>query len=108
MRVAVAARTPDKPALLELERDHGVRRYGCDASDPSAVAGLFEAVGSALGKPNLVVHNIDGRTAEIFRKGIHEADHALVRQVLDNSGLQRLPGRSGGDAADAGRNRAGR
>ena len=85
MRVAVAARTPDKPALLELERDRGVRRYGCDASDPSAVAGLFEAVGSALGKPNLVVHNIDGRTAEIFRKGIHEADHALVRQVLDNS-----------------------
>lgn len=85
MRVAVAARTPDKPALLDLERDHGVRRYGCDASDPNAVAGLFEAVESDLGSPSLVVHNIDGRMAEIFRKDIVEADRALARQVLDNS-----------------------
>ena len=85
MRVAVAARTPDKSALLDLEREHGVRRYGCDASDPEAVGDLFEAVAHDLGSPNLVVHNIDGRTAEIFRKGIAEADPLLVRHVLDNS-----------------------
>ena len=85
MRVAVAARTPDKSALLELEREHGVWRYGCDASDPDAVTGLFEAVANDLGDPDLVVHNIDGRTAEIFRKDLQEADHALVRRVLDNS-----------------------
>ncbi|MXV99978.1 MAG: SDR family oxidoreductase [Holophagales bacterium] len=85
MRVAVAARTPDKPALLKLEEDHDVRRYGCDASDPDAVASLFEAVASDLGDPNLVVHNIDGRMADIFRKGIHQADRELVRQVLHNS-----------------------
>ncbi|MCE2557958.1 MAG: SDR family oxidoreductase [Acidobacteria bacterium] len=85
MRVAVAARTPEKSALLDLERDHGVRRYGCDASDPDAVAALFEVVASDLGNPRLVIHNIDGRMAEIFRKDITEADHRLARQVLDNS-----------------------
>ncbi len=85
MRVAVAARTPEKSALLDLERDHGVRRYGCDASDPDAVAALFEVVASDLGDPRLVIHNIDGRMAEIFRKDITEADHRLARQVLDNS-----------------------
>ncbi|MXX60439.1 MAG: SDR family oxidoreductase [Holophagales bacterium] len=85
IRVAVAARTPDKSALLKLEQDHDVRRYGCDASDPDAVASLFEAVASDLGDPNFVVHNIDGRMADIFRKGIHQADRELVRQVLHNS-----------------------
>ena len=37
MRVAVAARNADKPALLALEKTHGVRRYACDASDPASV-----------------------------------------------------------------------
>lgn len=85
MAVAVAARNPDKPVLEALESGHGVQRFACDAADPDAVAGLFEAVCSALGRPRLVVHNIDGRMAEIFRKGITEADPALVRQVLMNS-----------------------
>ena len=40
-----------------------------------------------LGPPRLVVHNIDGRTREIFRKSITEADPELVRQVLANSAL---------------------
>ncbi len=35
-----------------------------------AVAALFSSVGSELGPPALVVHNIDGRTAAIFRKTI--------------------------------------
>ena len=38
MRVGVAARNPDKPVLEALEREHGVRRYGCDASEPSTIA----------------------------------------------------------------------
>lgn len=33
----------------------------------------------------LVVHNIDGRTGEIFRKAISDADPALVAAVLHNS-----------------------
>ena len=38
-----------------------------------------------LGSPRLVVHNIDGRMREIFRKGVAEADADLVRQVMMNS-----------------------
>ena len=37
MAVGIAARTPDKPVLQDLEKTHGVRRYGCDASDPASV-----------------------------------------------------------------------
>jgi NAD(P)-dependent dehydrogenase (short-subunit alcohol dehydrogenase family) len=44
MRVAVAARDPDKPVLQALEASHGVRRFGCDAVDPAAVAQLFQNV----------------------------------------------------------------
>ena len=85
MGVAVAARTPDKPVLMELEKDHGVRRYGCDAADPGAVAALFDSVSKDLGVPRLVVHNIDGRMRDIFRKSITDADPALVLEVLQNS-----------------------
>jgi NAD(P)-dependent dehydrogenase (short-subunit alcohol dehydrogenase family) len=68
MRVAVAARDPDKPVLQALEASHGVRRFGCDAADPAAVAQLFQNVVGDIGAPTLVVHNIDGRVAGIFRK----------------------------------------
>lgn len=85
MQVAVAARNPDKPELAALTEDHGVRCYACDAADPEAVAGLFTAVAADLGTPNLVVHNIDGRVPDIFRKGITEAEPELARQTLLNS-----------------------
>jgi NAD(P)-dependent dehydrogenase (short-subunit alcohol dehydrogenase family) len=74
MSVAVAARNPDKPALQNLEKTHGVRRYACDASEPAAVEQLFENVVRDLGAPTLVVHNIDGRVPGILRKGIAEVD----------------------------------
>jgi NAD(P)-dependent dehydrogenase (short-subunit alcohol dehydrogenase family) len=85
LRVAVAARSPDKPVLLELEASHDVRRHACDASEPDSVAQLFETVARDLGPPTLVVHNIDGRTSGIFRKGIDEADPSLVLETLRNS-----------------------
>jgi NAD(P)-dependent dehydrogenase (short-subunit alcohol dehydrogenase family) len=85
LRVAVAARDPDKPALLALQASHGVRRYGCDASDPGEVEQLFQAVVQDLGAPRLVVHNIDGRVTGIFRKGVTEADPAMVFETLRNS-----------------------
>ncbi len=87
MSVAIAARRPDKAVLLDLERQQGVRLYACDASDPPAVSGLFDQVIRDLGPPRLVVHNIDGRLRDIFRKEITEADPELVRQVLANSAL---------------------
>ncbi len=85
MRVAVAARDPDKPVLQALERSHGARRYACDASDPADVKRLFQTAVRDLGAPRLVVHNIDGRVAGIFRKGITEADPAMVLETLRNS-----------------------
>ena len=85
MRVAIAARNPDKQVLRDLAEEFGVANYACDAADGEAVAGLFEAVTADLGTPRLVVHNIDGRMRDIFRKRITEADPSLVREVLANS-----------------------
>ena len=86
MRVAVAARSPDKPVLAALEADHGVRRYACDASEPSAVESLFQSVVRDLGPPTLVVHNIDGRVPGIFRKSIFVSSMARVK----NTGVREI------------------
>ncbi len=85
MRVGIAARTPDKPVLKELEASHGARLYACDASEPAAVERLFQDVERELGAPRLVVHNIDGRVAGIFRKTISEADPAMALETLRGS-----------------------
>ena len=85
MSVAIAARTPDKPVMKTLEQECGARLYACDASDPDSVNALFESVTAELGSPRLVVHNIDGRTPDIFRKEFVEADPALVLQTIQNS-----------------------
>jgi NAD(P)-dependent dehydrogenase (short-subunit alcohol dehydrogenase family) len=85
IRVGIAARNPDKPVLHELERTHGVRRYACDASEPTSVELLFKNVVRDLGAPRLVVHNIDGRVPGILRKEIAEADPTMVLDTLRNS-----------------------
>jgi NAD(P)-dependent dehydrogenase (short-subunit alcohol dehydrogenase family) len=85
MRVGIAARNADKPVLLNLEKMHGVRRYACDASEAAAVDLLFQNVVRDLGTPTLVVHNIDGRVAGIFRKGITEADPGMALDATRNS-----------------------
>ena len=85
MRVAVAARQPDKPVLQALEKDHGVRRYACDAADPAAVEALFENVVRDLGTPTLVVHNIDGRVPGIFGKALTDAEPGMAFDTLRNS-----------------------
>lgn len=85
MQVAVAARNPDKPVLERLEATHRVRRYACDASQPEAVASLFEEVTRDIGPPRLVVHNIDGRVPGVFRQPATEADPAMVFDTLRNS-----------------------
>jgi len=46
---------------------------------------LFQEVVRDLGAPTLVVHNIDGRVAGIFRKAITEADPEMVFETLRNS-----------------------
>ena len=85
MRVAVAARSPDKPVLQALEESHGVRRYACDASRAEEVDVLFGNVVKDLGRPRLVVHNIDGRVPGIFRKGIADADPAMAFETFQNA-----------------------
>jgi NAD(P)-dependent dehydrogenase (short-subunit alcohol dehydrogenase family) len=85
MRVAIAARNPDKPVLQNLEKTHRVRRYACDASEPTAVELPFNSVVRDLGSPTLVVHNLDGRVADIFRKAITEADPRLALDTVQNS-----------------------
>lgn len=85
LRVAVAARDPDKSVLHILEKTHGVRRYACDASDPASVERLFQEVTRDLGTPALVLHNIDGRSLGVFRKPITEVDPAMTLDVLRNS-----------------------
>lgn len=85
MKVAVAARNPDKPVLAALEQTHGVRRHACDASAPADVERLFREVTRDLGKPTLVVHNIDGRVASVFGKGVTEAPPDVVLETLTNA-----------------------
>lgn len=85
MKVAIAARNPDKPVLKELAQNAGVLCYECDAREPEQVEQLFNTVAADLGSPTLVVHNIDGRVADIFRKEITEADPGLVLDTLRNS-----------------------
>ncbi len=85
MQVAVAARNPDKSVLQKLAADHNVRSLACDAADPASVEALFATVTEELGAPKLVVHNIDGRSPEIFRKSITEADPKIALSVLHNS-----------------------
>lgn len=85
MQVAVAARNPDKSVLVELEKEYGIHRLPCDAADAESVASLFDTVEKQLGTPDLVVHNIDGRFAEIFRKDITEAEPPHVAKVFENS-----------------------
>jgi NAD(P)-dependent dehydrogenase (short-subunit alcohol dehydrogenase family) len=85
MRVAVAARNPEKPVLEKLEKEHDVRRYACDASEPAAVAQLFENVVRDIGTPRLVVHNIDGRVPGILRKTLVEVDPPMVFDTIRNA-----------------------
>lgn len=85
MRVAIAARNPDKPVLQALKEAHGLSLYACDASEPAAVEQLFRDVVRELGRPTLVVHNIDGRVPGIFRKGITEADPAMAFDTIRNA-----------------------
>ena len=85
MQVAVAARDVEKPVLKALVRDYGIHVVACDASDPESVSAMFEQVTRVLGAPSLVVHNIDGRPADVFRKSITEVEPRAVRDTLMNS-----------------------
>ncbi len=46
---------------------------------------MFEKVVAERGVPKLVIHNIDGRSADIFRKSITEAQPTAVKNTILNS-----------------------
>jgi len=85
VKVAVAARDAQKDALKALAQGYGVTLVSCDASVPASVAAMFDEVSRRLGPPRLVVHNIDGRPRDVFRKSITEVDPAAVLTTLTNS-----------------------
>src|SRR6201984_718924 len=85
IRVGIAARNPDKPVLQNLDGTHVVRRYACDATEPGAVAMVFQNIFRDLGAPTLLVHNIDGRVPGIFGKKITEAEPSMAFDTLRNS-----------------------
>lgn len=61
LRVAAAARNLDKVArLVESSGLSNIKPYSCDATQPAAVQALFTAVGSDLGRPEVVVYNASG------------------------------------------------
>jgi len=96
-RFVFSSRFPDMPSAAPISQEsgqtgtaesgkkHGVRRYPCDAGEPASVERLFRDVVRDLGSPTLVVHNIDGRVPEIFRKGIAEAEPSMALDTLGNS-----------------------
>jgi NAD(P)-dependent dehydrogenase (short-subunit alcohol dehydrogenase family) len=76
MQVALAARNVGK--LDGLVNEIGGRAYACDASSPTDVKKLFQAVSQDLGDPNLVVYNASGRV----RGPVTELDPEEVRQTI--------------------------
>jgi len=59
MRIALAARQPDK--LAELRRETGASAFVCDASKPEEVERLFLDVERTMGAPEVAVYNASAR-----------------------------------------------
>lgn len=79
MAVALAARDADK--LAGLAGEIGGAAHSCDASDPAAVAALFEAVTGDIGAPDVVVFNPSYRA----RGPVVDLDPEQVRKVIEIS-----------------------
>lgn len=75
--VTVAARRIDKLASLCAET--GAVAHACDASDPAAVAAMFDAVDSRQGAPDVVIYNASGRV----RGAVVDLDPEAVRKGLE-------------------------
>jgi NAD(P)-dependent dehydrogenase (short-subunit alcohol dehydrogenase family) len=79
LKVGVAARNVDKLAALAAET--GAERFTVDASDPAAVAHLFEEVDTRLGVPDVVLYNAGARA----HGPIAELDPEAVRKAVEIS-----------------------
>ena len=79
LKVGIAARNTDKLASLAAETS--AERFAVDASDPAAVAHLFEEVDARLGSPDVVLYNASARA----HGPVAEIDPEAVREALEIS-----------------------
>jgi NAD(P)-dependent dehydrogenase (short-subunit alcohol dehydrogenase family) len=79
LKVGLAARNIEKLAPLAAET--GGERFAVDASDPAAVARLFEAAEARLGAPDVVLYNASARA----HGPIAELDPEAVRKAVEIS-----------------------
>jgi NAD(P)-dependent dehydrogenase (short-subunit alcohol dehydrogenase family) len=77
--VGLAARNAEKLASLAAET--GAETFSADASDPAAVAELFEAADARIGVPDVVLYNPSARAPG----PIAELDPEAVRKALEIS-----------------------
>jgi NADP-dependent 3-hydroxy acid dehydrogenase YdfG len=75
----LAARNIDK--LASLAAEIGAERFATDASDPAAVAQLFEAADERLGEPHIVLYNASARA----HGPIAALDPEAVRKAVESA-----------------------
>jgi NADP-dependent 3-hydroxy acid dehydrogenase YdfG len=66
IQVALAARDTGK--LAAVCDEFGARTFKCDASEPTQVDAMFDAVEAAQGSPDIVVYNASGRARGSLRR----------------------------------------
>jgi NAD(P)-dependent dehydrogenase (short-subunit alcohol dehydrogenase family) len=76
IRVGLVAR--DAKKLERRASESGALTFSADASDPSAVARLFEQVDDRLGEPDIVIYNPSARA----HGSVADIDPEAVRQAL--------------------------
>ena len=79
LKVGVAARNIDK--LAALAEETSALRFAVDATDPTAVARLFEEADARLGVPDVVLYNASARA----HGPIAELDPEAVRKAVEIS-----------------------
>src|SRR5260370_32079492 len=84
LKVGLAARNIDKLAPLAAET--GAERFAVDASDPAAVAHLFEEADARLGAPDIVLYNASARA----HGPVAEIDPEAVRKAIEISAFRRV------------------
>jgi NAD(P)-dependent dehydrogenase (short-subunit alcohol dehydrogenase family) len=79
VKVGLAARNVGKLAALAAEI--GAATFAVDASDPAAVAQMFEEADAAIGTPDIVVYNASARV----RGRIADLDPAELKRAIEIS-----------------------
>jgi NAD(P)-dependent dehydrogenase (short-subunit alcohol dehydrogenase family) len=76
LSVGLAAR--DTAKLAEIVRETGATAFAADATDPAAVAALFEQMDARLGAPDVVIYNASARVPG----SLLDLDPEAVRQAM--------------------------